>query len=156
MSSRLRPLVETVAVFGLLGWLYVAAVAAARPQDLWWHIASVVPLRRDTFGTLCFVLSGAAVFALQLRSGRLWTRGPRRREPLDAALRTVGGYALLGWIYLCVNSLTHPETIPRRLVHFTALPTEGTAADVGFAAAAACFLALRLRGRAGEGGAGHG
>ncbi|MGH6654364.1 MAG: hypothetical protein ACRDVE_04060 [Actinocrinis sp.] len=152
MKSWLRPLAETVAVYGLIGWLYVAAVAAARPQDLAVPIVAIVPLRRDTFGALCFGLSAASAFALQLGPGPLWTRVLRRRGPLDAVLRTVCGYALLAWVYLCVNSLTHPYTIPRRLVHFAASPAEGTVADLGFAASAVCLFALRLRGRVSRGG----
>jgi hypothetical protein len=143
-------------LYGLLGWLYVAACAAARPQDLAVQIAAIVPLRRDTFGALCFVLSAVSAFVLQLGSGRVWSRGPRLRRALDAALRTVAGYALLAWIYLCVNSLTHPYTISRQLVHFTSSPAEGTAADVGFVLSALCFLALRLRGRVSDGGGDHG
>lgn len=162
MKSRLRPVAETVTVYGLLGWLYVAACAAARPHDLHLPVSAIVPLRRDTFGALCFGLSAACAFALQLGRAPFRTPTARRRTPLDAALRTTAVYALLGWAYVCVNSLTHPYTISRQLVHFSASPAEGTAADLGFTASAACFLALRLRGHAsaraedGAGGAGHG
>ena len=156
MRNWRRPALETVMVYGLFGWLYVAVYAAARPLDLSSSIAAFVPLRRDTFGALSFLLSAAAAFALQLGSTPLWTRTPRRRGPLDAALRTVCGYALLVWAYLCVNSLTHPYTIAMRLVHFSATPAEGTMADLCFAASAACLFALRLRAPGSGGGDEHG
>ena len=70
MNGWLRPAGETVMVYGLLGWLYVAACAAVRPQALSLHIAAIVPLRRDTFGTVCFALSALSAFALQPEAGR--------------------------------------------------------------------------------------
>jgi hypothetical protein len=55
-------LLETVVLYGLLGWVYVAAVAALRPNELplplteWWRV------RRDTFGICCFSCSACAFF----------------------------------------------------------------------------------------------
>ncbi|WP_059010416.1 hypothetical protein [Streptomyces specialis] len=154
----LRPALEVTAVHGLLGWLYVAAVAAVRPDDLTVPITSLLPLRRDTFGTCCFAASAAAAFALQAgaRSPLPWAPDRPRRAPrpgpVDAALRTVLAYGLVVWAYLAVNSLTHPETIALRLTHFAPFPTEGATAVACFAASAAALVALRVRIRAAAGG----
>jgi hypothetical protein len=138
---------ETVMAYGLLGWIYTAAVAACRPDALTVRISSMLPLRRDTFGTCCFTLSAVAAYALRSRTGTWWVRRPRLPGTGNAALSTVAGYALLAWAYLCVNSLIHPETITRPLTHFAAFPTEGTAASWCFALSGAALLTARLRGR---------
>jgi hypothetical protein len=144
-SRFLRPVTETAMAYGLFGWIYVAAYAATRPQDLSQAISVVLPLRRDTFGCLCFAVSAIAAVGLQIGTGRLLTPRPRGTSAIDAVLRTVTGYALLVWIYLCVNSLTHPDTIGIRLTHFAAEPTEGETAVACYAASAVAFTALRLR-----------
>ncbi|WP_327066253.1 hypothetical protein [Kitasatospora sp. NBC_01302] len=155
--GRLRrpsgPLLDVALVHGLLGWLYVAAWAATRPDTLSGPLTSWLPLRRDTFGAVCFALSALAHLTRGLRpQGPPWRapRGPdgrpgRPRDRLTAVLRTLVGYPLLLWAYLCVNSLTHPQTIDRQLTHFATVPTEGTAAVGCFAASAVALLALRLR-----------
>jgi len=115
------------------------------------RISVVVPLRRDTFGAACFAVSAVAAFLLQAGRAPLWDRRPARRGPVDAALRTCSAYALAAWVYLCVNSLTHPYTISLRLTHFAPSPAEGTAADLCFAASLGFLFILRLRGAAREG-----
>ena len=146
----LRAAAETAMVFGLLGWLYVACVAATRPGALSEAVAAVLPVRRDTFGVFCFGCSALAAFALHTRTGSFWTRRPGRPGGREAALRTVLGYGVLAWAYLCVNNLTHPATTGARLTHFAATPSEGTAAVACFAAAAAALFLLRRRGRAAD------
>ncbi|MFI9270099.1 hypothetical protein ACIGXM_05215 [Kitasatospora sp. NPDC052896] len=149
------PVLDVALVHGLLGWLYVAAWAATRPDTLSGSLTSWLPLRRDTFGALCFAVSALAHLARGLRVERVpWRRG--RGDRTDALLRTLTGYPLLAWAYLCVNSLTHPQTIDRQLTHFAAVPTEGTAAVGCFALSAAALLALRLRARHPVTGAGRG
>lgn len=143
----MRTAAETALIYGLLGWCYVAVYAVFRPQDLSAPIAAVVPLRRDSFGCLCFAASALAACVLQIRAGGVL---PRRRRPataIDAVLRTVALYALLVWVYLCANSITHPATLAERLTHFAAQPTEGATATFCFPLSAAAFAALRLRGR---------
>ncbi len=54
MNPRMRAAAEVALVHGLLGWIYIAAYAAAFPQELSRHVADLVPLRRDTFGALAF------------------------------------------------------------------------------------------------------
>jgi hypothetical protein len=148
MNRLVRPSAETAMLFGLLGWLYVAACAAVRPDEMSSAITVLVPMRRDTFGVVCFAVSAGCAAWLQVGTGRLFVAGGRGTSAVDAVLRTVAGYALLVWIYLCVNSLTHPYTLGMRLTHFAAEPTEGATAVVCFLMAIAAFLTLRLRGAA--------
>jgi hypothetical protein len=145
MKRLARPLAETAMVYGLLGWLYVAASAAFRPDDMSAPITALVPMRRDTFGCLCFATSALCAAGLQIGTGRVLA--PRRRGTgaAEAVVRTAAGYTLLVWVYLCVNSLTHPYTIAMRLTHFTAVPTEGATAVACFLLSIAAFLTLRLR-----------
>ncbi|MDT3395200.1 hypothetical protein RKE29_00785 [Streptomyces sp. B1866] len=145
MKALARPGLEVVMVHGLLGWLYSAAVAAVHPDSLPGPLTSLLPVRRDTFGACCFAASAAAAFVLQAGPGPLWARLQRRPGPVDAALRTAVGYALLVWGYLVVNSLTHPRTTALPLTHFASFPSEGTAAAWSFAGSAAALLALRAR-----------
>lgn len=145
MKNVLRPAAETAMVVGLLGWIYVAALAAARPLVLSEPITALVPLRRDTFGALCLAASAACAFALHARTGSFWVKRKSAGGVVDAALRTLIAYALLVWTYLCVNSLTHPYTTGMRLTHFSATPSEGTAAVVCFVAAAVALFLVRAR-----------
>ncbi|MFF7634660.1 hypothetical protein ACFZB9_16100 [Kitasatospora sp. NPDC008050] len=167
------PLLDVALVHGLLGWLYVAVWAATRPDTLSGPLTSWLPLRRDTFGAVCFALSVLAHLTRGLcppgppwrgrdgqaaRKGQATYKGQaarkgqngqdrqdgQPRDRLTAVLRTLVGYPLLLWAYLCVNSLTHPQTIDRQLTHFAAVPTEGTAAVGCFALSAVALLALRL------------
>jgi hypothetical protein len=152
-----RAAIEAVMVYGLLGWVYVAVYAAARPDDLSQPIAALVPLRRDTFGALAFAASAVAATVLRGATGRLWAGGlePARGWP-RAILHTVAGYGVLAWIYLCANSLTHPWTLSRQLTHFASWPTEGTTAVVGFGASAIAFFLLRSTAPASPDGDGGG
>jgi hypothetical protein len=153
-------LLETVTRYGLLGWLYVAAVAAVHPHYLPGALTHWLPLRRDTFGALCFAASAVGFLLLNVLGDRAgWlpfpaaTDEPERRDGsemfrhrlLPAVLRTVFGYGLLIWLYVCVNSLTHPETISRQLTHFLAWPLEGDTGSVCFVLSAVAFLLLRMR-----------
>ncbi|WP_037601353.1 hypothetical protein [Streptacidiphilus rugosus] len=141
--SPSRPLLEVGWLHGLLGWLYVAAVAAVRPDTMSLPITAVVPLRRDTFGACCFVVSALAALVLQAR-GQAHRPGRLTPGTTAAVLRTIVCYALLVWVYVCVNSLTHPGTIGRRLTHFSPTPAEGTTAVLCFAVSAVALLLLRL------------
>lgn len=148
MKIVIRAAAETVMVAGLLGWVYVAVLAAARPDVLSMHIAAVVPLRRDTFGAVCLLCSAFAAFILRATTGTYWVRRKGSRGVLDAALRTIVAYALFVWTYLCVNSVTHPRTTGMRLTHFSATPSEGTMAVACFVGATAALFTLRALGTA--------
>jgi hypothetical protein len=145
MRHWVRPSLEAAMVYGLLGWIYVAVYAAVRPTEMSTPITALIPIRRDTFGSLCFAVSAMAAAGLQVGTGRVLIRGRRATGAVEAVLRTVAGYAFLVWFYLCVNSLTHPYTLRMRLTHFAAVPTEGTAAVSCFLLSLAAFLVLRLR-----------
>ncbi len=144
MNPRMRAAAEVALVHGLLGWIYIAAYAAAVPQELSRHVADLVPLRRDTFGALAFAASALAAITLQARTGRLWIR---RSEPVrglwHAVLNAVAGYGLLVWVYLCVNSMTHPWTLSKRLTHFFPWPSEGGTAVASYAASAVALFLVR-------------
>lgn len=141
-----RAAAETAMAVGLLGWVYVAVLAAARPTVLSEHIAAVLPVRRDTFGAVCLLCSALCAFTLRARTGAYWARLKAKGGILDAALRTIAGYALLVWAYLCVNSVTHPQTTGMRLIHFWSSPSEGTTAVASFVAASAALFVVRARG----------
>lgn len=147
MNRRLRAVAEVVQVYGLLGWIYVAAYAAAYPNDLSVPIAAAVPMRRDTFGAVAFAASAAAAIILRARTGQVWER---RRAPARglarAVLNTVAGYGLLVWAYLCVNSMTHPWTVSMQLTHFVPWPSEGSTAVACFAASAVALFLVRCAG----------
>lgn len=157
MNPRVRAAAEVALVYGLLGWVYVAAYAAVYPRDLSQHIAAVLPLRRDTFGILAFAASAAAAIFLKARTGRVWARGWQpARGLVRAVLGVVVVYGLLAWAYLCVNSLTHPWTTPLQLTHFVSWPSEGTTAVASFAASAISLFLVRGTGPIDHaGGAGH-
>ena len=149
-----RPLLAVALVHGLLGWLYCAAWAAFRPNELPAPVSSWLPLRRDTFGVCCFAASALAFFLLQLSGEQRPAVLPYHRGggAVVAALRTLVVFPLLAWAYLCVNSLTHPSTIGWRLTHFASVPTEGKTAVCCYAISAVALFALRLReSRPGEG-----
>ena len=116
-----------------------------------WQLSRWLPLRRDTFGLACFGTSALAFFLLHLGPPAPWRPRTRRSGAIDAGLRTLVCYPLLVWVYLGVNSLTHPRTIDQPLTHFTGFPTESTTAVLCFVVSAAALLALRVRRGTGHG-----
>jgi hypothetical protein len=57
----------TTFVFGLLGWLYVAAVALVHPQTLPLQLTHFAPFpREDTFGEISFIVSLISFFIWNL------------------------------------------------------------------------------------------
>jgi hypothetical protein len=70
-------------------------------------------------------------------------RSPLGRRLARAALRTAVVYGLLVWVYLAVNSLTHPETLVMPLTHLLPWPLEGDTALASFVLSACAFAALR-------------
>lgn len=153
MNRAPRAAAEVVLIYGLLGWIYVAAYAAAYPRALSVPIAAVVPLRRDTFGALAFAASALAATLLQARTGRLWAHlAAPSRGVTRAVLNTAAGYGLLVWAYLCVNSMTHPWTMPMRLTHFAPWPSEGATAVASFAVSAIALFLVRCADPGGDDG----
>jgi len=62
----------------------------------------------------------------------LWSRPSDWRVPV---LRALLVHALIGWVYIAMNALSHPWTLGMRLTHFSEWPHEG---DFG----AACFVVV--------------
>jgi hypothetical protein len=59
----IRPLSFTLFVFGLLSWLYIAAVALVHPQTLPLQLTHFAPWpREDTFGEISFAVSFISFF----------------------------------------------------------------------------------------------
>jgi len=57
----------TLFIFGLLGWLYIVAVALIHPKTLSIQLTHFVPWpREDTFGELSFVVSFISFFIWNL------------------------------------------------------------------------------------------
>lgn len=58
MKKIIKSVSLTFFVFGLIGWLYIAAVALVHPQTLHLQLTHLTPwLREDTFGIISFALS---------------------------------------------------------------------------------------------------
>ena len=56
----------------------------------------------------------------------------------------LSGYALLGWAYIAVNSVTHPATLHLGLTHFAPWPHERTFGIACFALSGVLYLAARI------------
>ncbi|OGM10699.1 hypothetical protein A2Z22_05325 [Candidatus Woesebacteria bacterium RBG_16_34_12] len=57
----------TLFVFGLLGWLYIAAVALVHPETLTIQLTHFAPWpREDTFGEISFAVSFISFFIWNL------------------------------------------------------------------------------------------
>jgi hypothetical protein len=119
---------RTVRLYGFASWVYLALVAAFRPHRLTLQIVHL--LRSDTFGALCFV--GSAIASLLLSRFGDGDQRMKSAFKLDT-LTTVWLWAASGWMYIALNSLTHPGTLGRHLTHFASWPKEG---DFGIA----CFI----------------
>jgi hypothetical protein len=71
--------------------------------------------------------------------------GARWSRPADwriAILRALLVHSVLGWVYILLNAVSHPDTMEKRLTHFLAWPRE---IDFGVACVVvtvACVLAL--------------
>jgi hypothetical protein len=63
-------LLETATLYGLLVWVYAAAVAATDPGDVNDRFISWLPLRLDTAGTVGFAISMTGFLLLDLTRGR--------------------------------------------------------------------------------------
>ena len=57
----------TFFIFGLLGWLYIAAVALVHPETLSIQLTHFAPWpREDSFGIFCFIVSFISFFIWNL------------------------------------------------------------------------------------------
>ena len=63
----------TLFIFGLLGWLYIAAIALVHPETLSIQLTHFVPWpREDTFGAVSFALSFISFFIWNLVKDNKW------------------------------------------------------------------------------------
>jgi hypothetical protein len=61
----------TAAVFGFFGWLYIVVVRFVSPETLTIQLSHLTPwLREDTFGMICFVVSGIGFFVWNILKDR--------------------------------------------------------------------------------------
>jgi uncharacterized membrane-anchored protein len=77
--KALREVSLAVAIYGMIGWIYVGICALTAPSTLALPLTHLVPwLREDTYGVISFVLSfvGFVIY----RMTRLVDR-PNRQEP---------------------------------------------------------------------------
>lgn len=62
-----RSLSFTLFIFGLLGWLYIVGNAEMHPDTLSLPLTHLLDFpREDTFGILCFIVSGISFFVWNL------------------------------------------------------------------------------------------
>lgn len=67
MRKIIRAVSVTLFVFGLLGWLYIAAIALVHPETLQFQLTHLTPwLREDTFGIVSFIVSFISFFVWNL------------------------------------------------------------------------------------------
>jgi len=63
----IKALSFTLFVFGLLGWLYIVAIALVHPQTLSRQLTHFAPWpREDTFGVISFIVSFVFFFIWKL------------------------------------------------------------------------------------------
>jgi hypothetical protein len=63
MRKIVKSLSFTFFIFGLLGWLYIAAVALVHPETLHLQLTHFILWpREDTFGIVCFIVSFISFF----------------------------------------------------------------------------------------------
>jgi hypothetical protein len=121
-------------LFGALGWSYVACIAVVHPEKLSAPFADWPGLRRDSLGTLCFVVSFTAHVVNGIRSGSAIGY---------VAARSVHVYSVLVTVYLLGNSIAHPATMAMPLTHFFRFPSEKLSLVVALIAAMCSFLVMR-------------
>lgn len=54
--------------------------------------------------------------------------------------RTLYVFGLLGWGYIALNAVVHPETLPLPLTHFLPFPREDTFGIICFAVSMASYF----------------
>jgi hypothetical protein len=68
-----RPALQCLSRYALLAWLYVAIVAALRPDTLSRPVVHIgYPVRLDTFGEVCFPVSVVAYLAQAVLGSMQW------------------------------------------------------------------------------------
>jgi hypothetical protein len=132
--AALWSFLDTLALFGAAGWLYVAIIAVFRPAQLSQPFAEAVPVRIDTLGIVCFGLSAVAYLAREIRTQLGWS----------AVFRTVFVYSAATAIYLTANSVSHPRTMAMPLTHLLDWPSERAALICALVASISSFYVLQV------------
>ena len=58
---------RTLAIYGFLGWVYIAIVAFVQPETLSWRLTHLASFpREDTFGEISFAVSIVSFFVYSL------------------------------------------------------------------------------------------
>jgi hypothetical protein len=136
-----------VLIFG--GSALVAAFSNYEPYPYW---PAIPNLRTDTSGALAFAV--ALVSLAVSRYLELRRRGERGDTPVKPVSRPAGVHAVQAVadaavvcatglvIYLSLNAVTHPWSLPVHLTHLAPWPSEGTARVTGLAI---CLAAVATR-----------
>jgi hypothetical protein len=137
----------TVLIFG-----GSALVAAFSPYESYPYWPAIPHLRTDTSGVLAFAvalvsLAVSKYLELRRRNGRGDTPAKPVTRPAGVhAVQAVAEAALVCAtgvvIYLSLNAVMHPWTLPVRLTHLWPWPDEGTTRVIGLAA---CLAAVATR-----------
>jgi hypothetical protein len=65
--SFVAALAATLALYGFLGWAYIAMNAVFHPESLSWPLTHFLSYpREDTFGIASFLVSGTAFFVWRI------------------------------------------------------------------------------------------
>ena len=126
-------------------------MAAFSNYEAYPYWPAIPHLRTDTSGFLAFVV--AMVSLAVSRYLELRRRGDRGDTPVKPASRRAGIHAVQAVadaavvtgtgvvIYLSLNAVTHPWSLPLQLSHLTPWPSEGTARVTGLAV---CVAAVAI------------
>jgi hypothetical protein len=115
-------------------WCYVAAVATLHPQYLPLHFFGRIPIRTDTTGIWCFVLSTALLMVTGYRHA-LAEQNSRLAKYMFAVARSLAFHAGAAWAYLASSSISHRFSLDGPLTHVLSWPSEGTASILSLATA---------------------
>ena len=66
-------------------------------------------------------------------------------KTVEAILVTVALYSFVGWIYIALNAVVHPESLHWPLTHFVSWPHEDTFGSLCFALSFASTLTVKVR-----------
>jgi hypothetical protein len=128
-----------------------ALVAAFSNYEAYPYWPAIPHLRTDTSGFLAFVV--ALVSLVVSRYLELRRRGDRGDTPVKPVSRPAGVHAVQAVaeaaavcatglvIYLSLNAITHPWSLPVQLSHLAPWPSEGTARVTGLAV---CLVAVAV------------
>jgi len=65
-------------------------------------------------------------------------------KTVEAILVTVALYSFVGWIYIALNAVVHPESLHWPLTHFVSWPHEDTFGALCFALSFASALTVKV------------